>query len=89
MNASVSRILILLTVALGLSTASATEPKNKQSKKAEGTAVGKSSKSTSPLMDKIREVGNDASKGIHRATQGVRDVADKAGKNSKDAEKGK
>ena len=80
-----SRILIILIVALGIYAAAfGAEPDNKQSKKPDGAAAGKDSKSTSPLMDKIKEVGNEASKGIHRATQGVRDIGDKAGKKTKE-----
>jgi hypothetical protein len=89
-NASVSRILTILIVALGLYAVTAgAEPNNKQSKKPDGAAVAKSSKSTSSLMDKIKEVGNDASKGIHRATQGVRNIGDKAGKTTKEPTKEK
>ena len=85
MKASVCGILIILTVALGVYTAAGAEPNNKESKKPAGTG----SKSTSPLMDKIKEVGNDASKGIHRATQGVRNIGDKAGKKTKEPMKEK
>jgi hypothetical protein len=84
MSTSVCRILIILTAALGFYAVAGAAPDNKQSKKSDDAAVGKSSKSTSPLMDKIKEVGNDASKGIHRATQGVRNIGDKAGKKTKE-----
>ncbi len=52
-------------------------------------ATDKGSKSPSPLVDKIKEVGNEASKGIHRATQPVRDIGDKTGKKTKTPEKEK
>ena len=90
MNASIGRILTILFVALGLySSINAAEPNDKQSKKPAGTAVDKGSTSTSSLMDKIKEVGNDASRGIHRASQGVRNAGDKAGKKTKGPEKEK
>jgi hypothetical protein len=90
MNASVWRILIVLTTALGLYAADANaEPNTKESKKPDAEAGVKGSKSNSSFVDKIREIGNDVSQGIHRATQGVRDVGDKAGKKTKDQEKGK
>ncbi len=90
MNASICRILTILIVALGLySVVAAAEPNNKENKKPGDTAVDKGSKSTSSLMDKIKEVGNDASKGIHRASQGVRNAGDKAGKKTKGPEKEK
>ena len=90
MNASIGRILIILLLAQGACFAvDAAEPNNKQTPKEGGTAVDKSSKKTSPLMDKIKEVGNDVSRGINRASQGVRNVGDKAGKKTKDSEKEK
>ena len=85
MKTCLCRIFIICTVILGLYTAaSGAEPNDKQSKKSGGTAVGKDSKSNSPLIDKIKEVGNAVSEGVHRATQPIRDIGDKAGKTTKE-----
>jgi hypothetical protein len=84
MNVCLARIVITLTVSLGLLAGAAwAEPDTKPSKKPAATADRKGSKSSS-LIEKIKEVGNEASKGIHRASQGVRNIGDKAGKKTKE-----
>jgi hypothetical protein len=68
----------------------AEESSDNQNKKAnENTAVKDLPKPVPGVMDKIKEVGNEASKGINRASQGFRDIFDKATTKSKEPNKAK
>ncbi len=89
MKISLYRIFIIFTLVSGIAAAVVAETNTKRGNKPGPAPADKGSQSTSPLVDKIREVGNEASKGIHRATQGIRDIGDKVGKKTKDPEKGK
>jgi uncharacterized protein YoxC len=62
---------------------------DKSEKKDSGHAVKDLPKPLPQVMDKIKEVGNEASKGINRASQGFRDLADKATKKTKEADQPK
>ena len=85
------RILAILGIMLVFnSTTHAAGSRDNQDKKANGnTAVKDLPKPVPGVMDKIKEVGNEASKGINRASQGFRDLFDKGTKQSKEPSKAK
>jgi hypothetical protein len=85
------RILTVLGMMLALNSPThAGESRDNQDKKANGdTAVKDLPKPIPEVMKKLKDVGNEASKGINRASQGVRDIFDKGTKNSKEPNKAK